>query len=663
MRRLNPAADVRQSAVGPILCPEVCTMRHLAALAALLAVAAVLSAGEPKERATVKAHADTIMDIAFYPDGKTFVTASEDGTVRLWDVGQGNERPAVRETLKRQETSFRALALDPAGSVLAAGDRNGDITVWVKDRKEQFVLSTGRRVNALAISADGKTLVSGHFNGLVKVWDLATRKELAALTSGFSTAVLALSPDGHTLACGTVLADRVRGEVTGLGIWDVANHEKPRTFVPLESRLEALALAPNGRSVTVLTSDGGVSVWDLAGRKQRTLKEPSKDRVRASAFSPNGAWVAVGGWLPSEKEQEDMENIALWSLTTKDAPHRLHRSAGWVSALAFSPDGKLLAAGGADGSLRLWDLPEEMWGQVFGSVPKGLDAKAPARCLAFRPDGAELAAGTDDGSVLVWEKRKVAPRLTLKGHKRAVMAVAYAPDGKTLATASLDHSVRLWDAATGKELAALTGHKGPVLAVAFAPDGKTVASGGSDGTARLWDLSGKERLVLEGPRAAVRCLLFTADGKGLLTGSSDGTVRQWVALPGAEATEVLKGAGGGIIGLAPAGAGRGVYVAAGDGTVTRLDLTSGKATRVLAASLGMAQAFAVAPDEKTVALSSRLDEALRLYDAATGKERALLNWHSDWVSAAAFSPDGKAFATAGHDGTVTVWGLPPGGGK
>ncbi|WP_084763412.1 NACHT and WD repeat domain-containing protein, partial [[Scytonema hofmanni] UTEX B 1581] len=247
--------------------------------------------------------------------------------------------------------------------------------------------------------------------------------------------------------------------------------------------------------------------------KERNRLQGHSELVISVAFSPDGKTLASGS---ADK------TIKLWDVATGKISQTLTGHSKWVNSVAFSPDGKTLASGSADKTIKLWDVATGKLSQTLTGHSDGVYS------VAFSPDGKTLASGSGDKTIKLWDVATGKPSQTLTGHRDKVISVAFSPDGKTLASGSYDDTIKLWDMATGKPSQTLTGHRDKVNSVAFSPDGKTLASGSPDKTIKLWDVAtGKLSQTLTGDSDEVSSVAFSPDGKTLASGSADKTIKLW----------------------------------------------------------------------------------------------------------------------------------------
>ncbi|HEV3262329.1 MAG TPA: hypothetical protein VG013_36090 [Gemmataceae bacterium] len=545
-----------------------------------------------------------------------------------------------------------ALAFSPDGKFLASGGPGGDssLRLWeVATGKQVREFGAHQEILTVAFSHDGKIVASGGDDdsvtlGIIRLWDTATGKQLRQVKGEWGEFhSIAFSSDGKILASGGW--DLRNPTVRCVRLWDAATGQELRKLKGAARganlRIEALALSPNDR--TLATVGAGVRLWDVATGEELRRLQGHKGRVFCVAYAPDGKTLATGS--------EDT-TVRLWEAATGKALGSF-RAGDWVSSVAFSPDGKVLASGSSQ-SVRLWDVANRKELRRFGQ-------SGGATSVAFSPDGKTLVSG-DLTMIRLWDPATGKALRPLGGHSSAVGCVAFSPDGKMLTSASWDNTIRLWEAATGRELGRLEGLSHGATSLAFAADGKTLISGSGEAI-RFWDLAARRELrQFAPPEVSGRVMALSPDGKVLASGSADGAIRLLDVTTGHELRRLQKSyprnplGPNGVQSLAFSPAGR-TLAAAVSLTLQLWDL-GGEKPSVRTPFKGRnysADVLAYTPDGKTLAFADY--EAIHLLDVATGKTWRL--FHGDWKAflptSLAFAPDGKTLAAGSRDHTIGLW--------
>lgn len=585
----------------------------------------------------LRGHTETLLGLALSGDGKLVVSASEDQTLRVWDVPSGE----CLGVLTGHTGGVTGVATTPDGRLAISSSLDGTLRVWDVGSRECLKILKGHTDDVLgvAMTPDAALAVSASRDGTLRVWNLSTGK------------------------CRRVLqgyGGQRRGSI------DVELSEEGTNIVlrGRTGKVKALAVTPEGRLALIAGSDDALRVWDLAtGLCLRVLQGHS--------LPVSGAVLSADGRLALSGSND--QTLRLWDVATGDCLRVMKAYAHIIEGVEMTFDGVAIS-GGRDGALHTWDLQTGEILRVFSTSPIHAVAVTPDGRIAatanadlticvwdlggsaseqatqghldvvlrfvWFDEGRKAISASRDGTLRVWDREEDTWRFVLEGHTSWVRGLAVTADGTKAVSGSWDASLRLWDLATGSCLRAfgssseqrahdsmglLNGHLFAVCDVAITPDGKRAISAGYDRTLRLWDLENGACLrVLSEQRSAVMSVAMSADGQLGVSGSWDGSIWVWDLETGA-CLWTLSGHQSWVNRIALTPTGRNAISASNDGTLMVWDVRSGKCIRVLYGHTGAVHDVSLT-NNGLIALSAGADQTVRVW--AVALETCLAVYHA-----------------------------------
>lgn len=597
----------------------------------------LVSAQIERSERTIVAHDDMIFGLAMSADARRMATSSHDGAMTIWDAADGTPIVSIREP---DGVPIHAVAFHPDRRHVIAGADDGKVLALDIETNEIAVLGAhGAAVKSVACAPSG-LIATASMDGEGHLWRMGsgapvktfddqpggvqgvffTRDGTRLLTWGNSGSIWVRDSDGSrvrpALDFGAPVGRVVMSDDASLiaaggaegvvRVWRTNDDSDPLTLTaaPSISTVWSLAISPDSRWLAAGQIDRSLRIWDLKEGGPCDVRLGHEEAVSGLAFSAAGDRLYSASWD---------RTVRIWPMGEASLPgaHRVLREhRGNVLSVAYAPDGTLIASGGRDDVVRIWDA--QLGEQLAVLEGKGGDIFS----VAFSPDGMFLAAGAQNGTVLLWSARTGRLLGSLGSGGPAIWSVAFSPDGRRLACAGDRGEVSVWDAATRQSVLVFPAHDMRITTVRFSPDGATLATSSRDTTVRLWDAaSGAHIRTLEGHGSDVFSLAYSSDGNRLFSGSRDQTVRVW-------------------------------------------DARSGELLETLPSQGQFITSLTISPDGTRLAAGSWFDEVV-IWDLATLDLVASFKGHESAIRSIAFSPDGSSLVSGGHDGTLSLFGGQP----
>jgi WD40 repeat protein/serine/threonine protein kinase len=590
----------------------------------------------------------------------------------------GKDIPAEASvrTLQGHTSSVTSVAMSPDGRHIVSGSEDNTLRVWdlVTGRCLNTLQGHTGEVESVAVSPDGRHIVSGSSDSTLRVWELGTGRCLNTLkghTSGVES--VAVSPDGRHIVSGNL--DKI------LRVWELETGRCLNTLQGHTHWVYSVAVSPDGRHIVSGSYDETLRVWELGtGRCLKTLQGHTEG-ARSVAVSPDGRHIVSGNWD---------KTLRVWEFVTGRCLNTLQGHTEKVFSVAVSPDGRHIVSGSFDKTLRVWDLGTGRCLNTFQGHTNWV------KSVAVSPDGRHIVSGSADHTLRVWRiyfDRACAADLQvslLKGfaerkREKAEIEEAVCKAGGFYEKGDYKRSFsilfEIWKAnqfsdiepirdlyssllkkgkisglhfAFQKRL--LEGHTNEVNSVAVSPDGRHIVSGSSDNILRVWELeTGSGLNTLQGHRSWIFSVAVSPDGRHIVSGSYDKTLRVW-ELGTARCLNTLQGHTSSVNSVAVSPDGLHIVSGSSDNTLRVWDIETGRCLNTLQGHRGSVYSIAVSPDGRHI-VSGSYDKTLRVWELGTARCLNTLQGHTDAVDSVAMSPHGRQIVSGSRDLTLRVWDL------
>jgi WD40 repeat protein len=582
---------------------------------------------------------------------------------------------ALIKTLEGHESSISSIGITPNGNYLVSG--SGTIAWEIGEEDEDaektfklWELSTGKNIRTfeeqtssvvcLAISPNNHSIVSGLYDGLLKVWDINSGYDIRVLNgrNGFLTTCIAISSNGEFAVTGST--DSV------IRLWNLVSGENIRNYFGHKSSVKCVAISPDSRFIVSGSVDKTVKVWDVkTGAEIRTFTGHERN-VTCIAISHNGQYIASGSWD---------NTVKIWNLYNVDEFQTLRGHNDSVECVTFTPNGQSVLSGSRDMTIKEWEFPSGREIRTFEGHNGWIN------CIAITPDSHYAISGSDDKTIKIWNVSNKS-NFTLLSDKRSFLTcLTITPDGQFAVFGSYNKTLTVWDLNENKVVRNIEEFTDMVWSpvdgqlhqtqdrvlllvncITITPDGQFAICGTSEDTLRVWKIStGEEVKILERTTNIGNCVTITRDGRFVFASSTNNKVWRW-ELATAKAILSFEEHSSSITGIVITP--DGLWGISGalfdDGKALKVwEVLSGKEIRTLQGHVGVVRCIIITSDGHYV-ISGSDDKTIKIWDIYSGSEIKTLKGHKEEVTCLCITPDNQFVISGSKDKTLILWELATG---
>ena len=580
-------------------------------------------------------HNDCVSSATFSPDGRHVVSTSDDYTVKIWNVSDGQCLKVINEHAENKKNpafAVRSAVYSPDGQVILYTTEGNVIYAFDVETELTNPILNGEKA---VFSPDGRYIAVSDYK-TIYIWDLYM---------GYCANTL----KGHDNRIESIAFDNVgrrlvSSDDSSIRIWNLANGLCEDTIIGNNVHYIDAVFALDNKYIVSASWDNTIRVWDVATGCCADSLIGHANKINSVAFSPDGKYLVSAS---------NDKTVRLWDMSIKECKKVLLGHNDRVSSAKFSPDGKFIVSASVDNTVRVWDINDKS--QCLFNIEKcskfdhyitySLDKKYCAitygitteiwdvekwQCLytidghihrvdsyAFSPDCTHVASSLGE-YIYIWNIATGRCVDTLRGHTGSVNFASYSPDGKSIVSSSWeDMTIRIWDSFSGQCIDTLKGHDYYINSAVFSPDNKHIASTSCDQTVKIWDVTTRRCNTLDGHTMCVYSAFFSPDGKYIVSASWDNTARVWDVASG-QCVQTLEG----------------------HGDLVYSAIFNNDGSRIITASKnGTIRVWAISTDQ------------WRCVDILEGHEKA--------VNFASFGSDDNHIVSVSDDGTIRNWYIPP----
>lgn len=668
VRRSLPAS-VLSGHDGSVLRARFSKSELMIATASDDATVRVWNVSDQRTITVLRGHSGAVFDVAFSPDDSLLLTASDDQTTRIWST----ESWQSTATFHENAGFLLGARFSPDGSLVLTYNLDGTVRVWDSHSGQLLhSMSTGFRGSlCAAFSNDGSRIVTSGVNE-TKLLDSRTGNVLLSVTAQRTRPhSVSFSPDDTMI----LIADLAGGA----RLYNSQSLQLINTLSVNQFGTDQAVFSPDGRMIATVTDDRIVRLWWVSSGALQFTLAGHLERVLDVAFLPSGnALVTVSA-----------DRVArVWNTNNGHLEATLQGHGGGITNIAIAQRHSYFGTSSHDGTVRLWDWRNSMSSSII------IAHNSSVRTVEFSPDSRQLVTGSEAGVSVVWDIASGQPVSTFRGHSARVIEARFSHDGRRVLSLGHDATARLWDVATARESVAIRSPTASIVSAGLSPDGRVIVTGDTlDGA--LWDAqTGRLLHRLHREQDSIWRAIFTPDGQHVVSTSASGAPLVWdvttgtmigvlcdpgppvwalafarsgtrlLALRADQRLSVLRWPSGtgvssiqtqdGVQQAVFTPDGRGVVTLDGDRSVRTWDVESGQLKHEFRFDIGAPTHADISPDGRRLVVVGTASQ-VELRDIDSGTSIASLRGHQATVNYVAFSPDGSRLATGGDDGTVRVW--------